>query len=66
LNRLSCQVNILEPTGPDTLVFVNINDKKVTCRVRPNEAKSVGETIDLSIEMSKAIFFDPDSGQRIN
>lgn len=66
LARIECPVEVIEPTGPDTLVFVRINDKKVTCRVHPGEAESPGRTMKLMIDMSQAIFFDPETQARIS
>jgi multiple sugar transport system ATP-binding protein len=65
IHRIKCKVQVIEPTGPDTLVFVGINQKEVTCRVRPDEARSPGEFMELMIDMSKAVFFEPESGERI-
>ncbi len=65
IHALQCKVSVIEPTGPDTLVIVMINEKAVTCRVQPAEASQPGEEMTLMIDLSKAIFFDPDSGRRI-
>ncbi len=62
---LPCEVQVIEPTGPDTLVFVRINDKAVTCRVHPDAARRPGESMELAVDMSKALFFNPDDGERI-
>jgi len=62
---LTCGINVIEPTGPDTLVFVSINKKEVTCRVHPDAAGKPGESMELMIDMSKAIFFNPGNGNRI-
>jgi multiple sugar transport system ATP-binding protein len=66
IHELKCRVQVLEPTGPDTLVFVLINDKEGTCRVQPAEARNPGEDMTLMLDMSKAIFFDPDTENRIS
>ncbi len=66
IENLACTVKVLEPTGPDTLIFVHINDREVTCRVQPEAARPQGERMDLQINISKALFFDPDSGERID
>ncbi len=63
--ELNCNVNVVEPTGPDTLVFVTINEKTVTCRIQPTDAKQAGEMMKLMIDMSKAVFFDPKTENRI-
>ncbi len=66
IQKIKCQVDVLEPTGPDTLMFVGINDTKVTSRVRPDEAKPVGEVKSLDVNVSKIHFFDPETEKRIN
>jgi multiple sugar transport system ATP-binding protein len=62
---LNLEVKVVEPTGPDTLVFVGLNDTKVTCRVHPGEAKSPGETMDLVVDTTRAIVFDPQTDQQL-
>ncbi len=66
IHSIESRVEVIEPTGPDTLVFVRINEKKVTCRVHPNAAKRPGETMKLMLDMSSAIFFDPNTGLQIS
>ena len=66
IHSIESKVEVIEPTGPDTLLFIRINDKKVTCRVHPNAAKRPGETMKLMLDMSSAIFFDPDTELRIS
>jgi len=46
-------------------VFININGKEVTCRVPPNAVKSPGEHMKLMVDMSKALFFNPQTKDRI-
>jgi multiple sugar transport system ATP-binding protein len=65
VTKLQCQVKLTEPTGPDTLIFTEINNKKITCRIHPDKAKMPGENIDLGFDTSKAILFDPATKKRI-
>jgi len=65
IHEIECVVQVLEPTGPDTLVFVNINGMEVTCRVTPDAAKSPGETMTLMVDRSKVLLFDPQTEERI-
>ena len=65
INEIECVVEVLEPTGPDTLVFVHVNGKEVTCRVNPNHVKFPGDTMRLMIDMSNALLFNPETGSRI-
>jgi len=60
-----CKVEIIEPTGPDTLVFIKLNDTKVVCRVHPGAGARPGETMELAFDGSKAVFFDPESERRV-
>ncbi len=63
--RLRTKVEILEPTGADTLVVVIVNGKKIVCRVHPKFAKAPGESIELGIDSSNSVVFDPSSEARI-
>lgn len=66
MQLIEARIKVVEPTGPDTLVFIHLNDAKVTCRVHPEKAKSPGETIRLVVDLSKAILFDPQTELRIS
>jgi multiple sugar transport system ATP-binding protein len=66
IHAIESRVEVIEPTGPDTLVFVNINGSEVTCRVHPNAAKRPGESMQLMLDMSGAIFFDPKTEEQIS
>ncbi len=65
VHELECQVTVVEPTGADTIVFVNINGVEVTCRVHPDSAGKPGETMKFVTDMSRTFFFDPETGERI-
>ena len=66
IHPIESVVKVIEPTGPDTLVFVKINGKEVTCRVHPSAAEPPGQTMTLMLDMSRAIFFDPDTEAQIS
>ena len=59
------KIELVEPTGPDTLLFVRINGETVCCRVRPEQACAAGESMELAVDLFKAVFFDPESEKRI-
>jgi multiple sugar transport system ATP-binding protein len=65
IHEIESVVKVLEPTGPDTLVFVDINGKEVTCRANPNAVKPPGEPMKLMIDVSQAVLFDPETEERI-
>jgi multiple sugar transport system ATP-binding protein len=63
--ELSCLIDLVEPTGPDTLLTTRLNGAAVTCRAHPREAVHPGQTMRLSFNLSKAALFDPANGERI-
>ncbi|MBW8003572.1 MAG: sn-glycerol-3-phosphate ABC transporter ATP-binding protein UgpC [Planctomycetes bacterium] len=65
IHEIECIVQVLEPTGPDTLVFILINGTKVLCRVNPKTVKLPGETMKLMVDVSKALFFDPETERKL-
>ncbi len=65
MTKISAMVDIVEPTGPDTLIVVKLNGKEIVCRVHPKYAKAPGETIELGIDLTHCVAFDPSSEQRI-
>lgn len=65
VHEIECKVTVVEPTGADTIVFVNINNVEVTCRVHPDSAGKPGETMKLVTDMSRVFFFDPETEERI-
>ncbi len=65
VHKLTCPVQLVEPTGPDTLVFIEVNKQRTTCRIHPDKAVGTGEDIVLGIDISKAILFDPITEKRI-
>ena len=62
---LPAQVEVTEPTGPDTLVFVTVNHSKLCCRLAPDQAPAVGQPLQLSIDATRALLFDAKSGERV-
>ncbi len=62
---ICAEVEVTEPTGPDTLVFVNLNQTKVCCRLAPDLVPQVGASLALRFEPSRALLFDAQSGERL-
>jgi multiple sugar transport system ATP-binding protein len=46
-------------------VFVNLNDTKVCCRLAPDVAPQVGETLTLQFDPAKVLLFDAKTGERL-
>ncbi|BAQ76375.1 MULTISPECIES: ABC transporter ATP-binding protein [Pseudomonas] len=65
LPTLRAEVQVVEPTGPDTLVFVTLNGTKVCCRLAPDQAPDAGETLTLQFDPARVLLFDAQSGERL-
>jgi len=62
---LLVDIEVVEPTGPDTLVVSALNQVKACCRLAPDQAPRVGETLNLQFDPRKVLLFDAQSGERL-
>ncbi|HBC01276.1 MAG TPA: sugar ABC transporter ATP-binding protein [Pseudomonas sp.] len=62
---LAVDIEVVEPTGPDTLVVFALNQVKACCRLMPDQAPRVGETLNLQFDPRKALLFDAQTGERL-
>ncbi|MDD0975051.1 ABC transporter ATP-binding protein [Pseudomonas fontis] len=65
LPSIRAEVQITEPTGPDLLVFVTLNQTKVCCRLAPDVPAQVGETLTLQFDPARVLLFDALTGERL-
>ncbi|MGQ5523873.1 ABC transporter ATP-binding protein [Chitinimonas sp. PSY-7] len=65
LQTLQATVAITEPTGPDTLVTVNLNGVKTVARCHPRAAGNPGDSVELVLDPTKALLFDPATEKRL-
>ncbi len=56
-------VEIVEPTGAETMVGLRLAGREITARFEPHDAPDVGQTVTLSIDMSKACLFNAKTEQ---
>ncbi|HDS0920104.1 TPA: sn-glycerol-3-phosphate ABC transporter ATP-binding protein UgpC [Pseudomonas putida] len=66
LPGIRAEVQVTEPTGPDLLVFVTLNQTKVCCRLAPDVACRVGDTLDLQLDPARVLLFDASTGERLH
>jgi multiple sugar transport system ATP-binding protein len=59
LGRLRLPVEVVEPTGSETMVVLRAGNTEVTARYEPADAPQVGQAADLLVDMAKACIFDP-------
>ncbi|MDP9520822.1 ABC transporter ATP-binding protein [Pseudomonas putida] len=66
LPGIRAEVQVTEPTGPDLLVFVTLNQTKVCCRLAPDVACRVGDNLNLQFDPARVLLFDASSGARLH
>jgi len=58
-------IEVVEPTGADTMLLFSLGDKPTISRVRPQDAAAAGESVRFMIDMNTACLFDPETSQRL-
>jgi ABC-type sugar transport system ATPase subunit len=61
---LSATVDLVEPTGPEDIVTLNIQGHPSVIRTSAGTAVQ-GDTVGLELDLDKALLFDPASGSRL-
>jgi multiple sugar transport system ATP-binding protein len=61
LAALSAPVEVVEPTGAETMALLKLGERDVVGRFDPDEAPRQGEQMQLGIDMANACLFDPTS-----
>ncbi len=62
---IEVKADMIEATGPDTLVFFQLNGIQIISRVHPGSQPQVGKQLTLFVEMAQVVLFDPSTGERI-
>ncbi len=58
-------VDVVEPTGPDTLVVARVGTELVTARFGPKQRPRPGDSVTLLVDTAAVSLFDPASGVRL-
>jgi multiple sugar transport system ATP-binding protein len=62
---LDAVIDVLEPTGADTMAVASVNGHPVTARLKPGDVREVGRPVRLAVDMTRASLFDPATELRI-
>src|SRR6201996_9153663 len=65
LQPIEVRIDVIEPTGPDTLVFTQVNGKRVVSRVHPASNPQPLTNMTLLFDVSKAVLFDSKTEERL-
>ncbi|MBD9652651.1 ABC transporter ATP-binding protein [Ensifer sp. ENS09] len=60
-----CLIEVVEPAGSDTFAVTRLGGKEIVARLRADARIAAGQTSRLAFNLDKAVFFDPQSQQRI-
>lgn len=60
-----CLVDVIEPTGADTLAIITLGGTEVTARLSPRDVVPAGETMRFAFKMGEISLFDPETTNRI-
>ncbi len=63
--RFQAQVEVVEQMGSESYVYLRVGGAKLVCRMDAHRLLRVGDTITPAVGMSRARFFDPQSGLRV-
>ena len=63
---VSAPVEIVEPTGAETMVALRLAGREVLARFEAHEAPEVGQSVSVAIDMARACLFDAESERLIN
>ena len=59
------EIDVVEPTGPDTMVTATVGGKSVIARVPPRVAGRRGDRVHFSVDPASISLFDPQTEMRI-
>lgn len=60
-----CLVDVVEPTGADTMVVIKLGGTEVTARMPPKDVSSAGQLMRLKFKTDEISLFDPSTTNRI-
>src|SRR5450631_3540224 len=66
INLLAAEVQMIEPTGAETLALIRVSGTDVMAKMSANARPAVGSRPTFAVDMSKACLFDPQTELRIS
>ena len=65
LATADCHIEVVEPAGSDTFAVTALGGKQVVARLRADANIQPGTTTPLAFNLTKAVYFDPETQNRI-
>ena len=63
--RVHAKVEVLEPMGSETFVYLNTGENSFIARIDPHKHVFVGQEVDLAVLLPKAHMFDGETEKAI-
>ncbi|MCD4828040.1 MAG: sn-glycerol-3-phosphate ABC transporter ATP-binding protein UgpC [Candidatus Cloacimonetes bacterium] len=63
--KIEALCEVVEPMGNEFIVYLRTKGSKLTARLDPRQTPRVEQILELTLDMARAHFFDPDSGARL-
>ena len=60
-----CHIEVVEPAGSDTFAVTHLGGEEVVARLRADANVKPGQSTPLAFNLTKSVFFDPETQQRI-
>jgi multiple sugar transport system ATP-binding protein len=60
-----CHIEVVEPAGSDTFAVTHLGGREVVARLRADASVRPGQVTPLTFNLSKSVFFDPQTEARI-
>jgi multiple sugar transport system ATP-binding protein len=64
--QVDAEIDVIEPTGADTLAYFTMGGATTVARVRPQDIAGAGGTMRFALDMSRTSLFDPKTEARLN
>ncbi|MFQ5974088.1 MAG: TOBE domain-containing protein, partial [Alphaproteobacteria bacterium] len=63
---LPITVELVEPTGSRTYIAFGLGGGSVLAELEQDDVHAPGETLDLEVDMNRAVLIDPDTEKVLN
>ncbi len=65
INHVKLLVDMVDPAGADTYVYVNLNENQITARLPGNTDIQEDSTFEFNFDLSSCSYFDPKTTLRV-
>ena len=62
---LTATVDVVEPMGSEIYLYLNAGESNFVVRVSNQDTASTNQDVQVVFDMSKALFFDPETGMAL-